>query len=73
MKKLTQARLRELLQYDQETGLFGWLQRPSNRIRKNRKAGHIDGRGYLGNYLLNSLPAKNQRCSAAWAALVEDI
>lgn len=40
MAELTQARLKELLSYDADTGIFTW-------IKDNRRAGGVNGRGYL--------------------------
>lgn len=54
----TQARLRELFNYDQETGLLIWRERPPSDFKnvaahnsfvtrcQGRPAGHIDGLGY---------------------------
>lgn len=43
---LTAARLRQLLHYDQLTGVFTWLQRTSNRIKVGDVAGSIDSNRY---------------------------
>jgi hypothetical protein len=46
---LTQARLKELLHYDPDTGLFTWLQ-PANRfsmVKSGDRAGALNARGYI--------------------------
>ena len=60
-KKLTQGRLKELLHYDPETGVFIWKARTSNRVKvgdlagSTLKAGYlrikVDGRSYLAHVL----------------------
>jgi hypothetical protein len=45
---LTQERLKELLTYNPETGLFHWLVRTSNRTDVGKQAGHCEKRlGYV--------------------------
>ena len=43
---LTQERLKELLSYDPETGVFVWLTRPSSRINIGAVAGTLHPNGY---------------------------
>jgi len=45
MKKLTQKRLKELLHYDPETGIWTWRVN-RRRVKAGDKAGCIDTRGY---------------------------
>lgn len=43
---ITQARLKELLHYDLDTGVFTWLRPLSNRVRSGDKAGQPGADGY---------------------------
>lgn len=47
MGKLTQERLKELLHYEPETGVFTWLVKPANWIKAGTVAGTIHARGYI--------------------------
>jgi len=44
---LTQERLKELLHYEPDTGLFTWLKSNNNRIKIGNPAGSIYANGYL--------------------------
>ncbi len=44
---LTQEKLRKLLHYDEKTGLFTWLCRPTNSIHIGDAAGSPDKYGYI--------------------------
>lgn len=44
---LTLHRLKELLSYDVETGIFQWRQVTSNRISVGSAAGTVNSKGYL--------------------------
>ena len=46
MKNLTHKRLREVLKYDPETGVFVWLKNMSSMVKKGNVAGSIYGDGY---------------------------
>ena len=43
---LTAARLREVLHYDPDTGIFTWLKRVANRVQIGDIAGAVGGPGY---------------------------
>lgn len=45
--RLTPEDLRRLLAYDADTGAFTWLVALSRRIRPGRKAGSLNGNGYV--------------------------
>jgi hypothetical protein len=45
-KTITLGRVRELLSYDPETGIFTWIGRTSNRITVGDRAGRDTGNGY---------------------------
>jgi hypothetical protein len=45
-KELSAERLRELLNYDCETGVFTWAGKPNNRVVIGSKAGSITAYGY---------------------------
>lgn len=47
MRKLTQKRLKELLHYDPETGVFRWRISPNRRIRAGTVTGGIGSQQYL--------------------------
>ncbi len=44
---ITAEKLRELLHYDHETGIFTWKVSTSNRVKVGDVAGSPDGQGYL--------------------------
>lgn len=44
---LTAARLRELLHYDPETGVFTWRVRTNSHVAAGSSAGSLDGCGYM--------------------------
>lgn len=44
---ITQSELKELLNYDKDTGIFTWKKRTSNRIKIGSIAGNLHCRGYI--------------------------
>lgn len=44
--KLTRQRLKEVLHYSPDTGIFVWLKRTSNRVEIGSMAGSLEGTGY---------------------------
>ena len=44
---LTQARLKELLHYNPDTGVFTWIKRPSRNVLAGDIAGTTDSHGYV--------------------------
>jgi hypothetical protein len=46
-KLLTASRLRQVLKYDEDTGLFTWLVSTSNRVKVGDTAGALNGDGYV--------------------------
>jgi hypothetical protein len=44
---LTQERLKELLQYDEHTGVFTWIKPTSNRVKAGSLAANCNTHGYL--------------------------
>lgn len=52
MQELTQERLKELLHFNPETGIFTWI-RPMamGRIKAGTRAGNVDSRGYVSIYV----------------------
>lgn len=45
--QLSQSRLKELLHYDENTGLFTWVNNTSRRTRKGSTAGCVMSKGYI--------------------------
>ncbi len=45
--ELTQKKLKELLHYDPETGIFTWKVRAANRIRSGDVSGHKNKKSYI--------------------------
>nr|UVX44468.1 MAG: zinc-binding loop region of homing endonuclease [Bacteriophage sp.] len=46
-EKLTQDRLKELLHYNHDTGIFTWVQRASKSVRVGNSAGSKNKSGYI--------------------------
>jgi len=46
MKELTQSRLKELLEYNPDTGIFIWLENRGGHKTKGKIAGWVDTNGY---------------------------
>jgi len=44
---ITQNRLKEVLHYDPESGVFAWIKRISHRIKVGDVAGTMDTKGYI--------------------------
>jgi hypothetical protein len=44
---LTQSELKELLDYNKDTGIFTWKQRTSNRVKVGSIAGNLNSNGYI--------------------------
>ncbi len=60
---ITQSELKEVLNYDSDTGIFTWKQKTSNRIKVGGIAGNLHNGGYI------ELKVKNNRVLAhrlAW-------
>jgi hypothetical protein len=47
MSVMTQSELKQVLSYDQETGVFTWLVRTSSRSNVGEMAGGLDAKGYI--------------------------
>lgn len=63
MRRLTVARLREVLDYDQLTGLFTWRISTSNRVAVGATAGTAHPKGYI------QFSVDHVRCLAHRAAI----
>ncbi len=46
MNALTQERLKEILEYDQNTGIFLWKEKISKKVIVGEIAGYLESRGY---------------------------
>lgn len=61
MTELTQERLKEVLHYNPDTGVFTWLKETGRKIKIGKVAGSINGQGYIQitcsdkNYLAHRL------------------
>lgn len=60
---ITQPQLREILNYDAETGIFTWWLSRSNRVKPGDKAGTAAGHGYL---VIRVLGVKHYAHRLAW-------
>ena len=47
MTDLTQERLKEVLRYNEDTGVFTWLSTTSTKISIGDEAGHLNANGYI--------------------------
>jgi len=54
-KKLTQKRLKEVLHYDPETGIFIWIDTKANRLNNGDVAGYKEPDGYIQIRVYNVL------------------
>ncbi len=54
-KMLTAERLREVLSYDETTGVFTWMHRPNSKRWNTKNAGKVAGSVHNGGYLHLSL------------------
>jgi hypothetical protein len=46
-EELTQERLKELLHYDPDTGVFTWQSTTTNRVKSGQVAGTLNDKGYI--------------------------
>lgn len=61
MKKLTQKRLKELLSYDPETGVFVWVVQKSNNIKVGQIAGCVNKVTGYRDIMINGRTYKSSR------------